>query len=1225
MHFLKTLLPYLARYKGSLILGLFVLLATAGISLTQPYLMRLAIDSLQQGKFEPILSFIMIGLGLLQLVLGFLQRWSINRNGHQIEADIRSDLFTKTQKLDRSFFDETSIGDLIVNSTSDISVQRNLIVQATISGFNTLFLGSIALTLMFLQNWRLALVGLVFLPFMVIAFAYVTKRMDKHYRAAQDQLGEVSNRAQEVFAGVRVVKAYNREGAESARYTQESQTYLEETMRYARWNNLLIPIISLTIGLTTALVLWVGGHEIEAGRLTIGQFVQFNAYLLLLVPPLTNFGQVLGLAQAASSSMARLQTIFLRQPKISDPPKPETLAEPRNKRGEIEFRNVGFRYQDRWVLRDVSFKVESGKTVAVVGPTGSGKSSLSALVGRVYDPHEGSVLLEGVDVSHLPLETLRREIAYVPQETLLFSLSLRENIAFGKGDAEHNEVLSAARLSRLSQDLPQIPGGFDALVGERGVTLSGGQKQRASIARALLPNSSVIILDDALSSVDARTQNRIAANLKTLTAQGRTTLLITQRLTLVKDSDWIVVLDDGRVVEQGKHAELIENDGLYARMYRREMTLGANNFLDDDALAATLHGTDTADEPPAPALPGKTAADRDRKLREDSKGGKLLKKNVKSEGDEILSVDYTGGRLSRLLQYAFKYKTLLLLATPVIIVGSLLEVVGPLLSKTAIDQYIVPGKLQGYEIILLLFILATVAGFVTRYLRAYLMQKVGQFVVRDLRVQLFKKLLSHSLGFFDRYPAGSLIGRLTSDMDAINDLLGLGAVAIVADVVALLAILITMFLLDWRLALVSLAVMPILFFVSFFFRGVMRRAWRDSRRKYSILVGYLAENYAGMLTVQLFNRQPLNYARFSELNDDYYQSNRYIVYANGIFLPLVAFLSNFASALLILVGGWLFTSGSTVTFGLLVAFLQYTERAFQPIRDLAERYTSFQAASTSSERIFGLMDMPKEVNDPVNPRPLVEDQRTLAQGLELRFEHVLFGYNPEFPVIKDMSFTIKPGEKIAIVGATGAGKTSIVSLLGRNYDIQQGSITIGGVDIREVTQEDLRQYLALVLQDPVLFKGTIAENIRLGNPHLTDAEMRHIAHQVGADAFIDSLPGGYDYALQERGANISAGQRQLLSFARAIAYNPNAILILDEATSSVDTESEAIIQDALRKLLEKRTALIIAHRLSTIRDVDRVIVVERGQIAEMGTQEELIEKRGIYFQLYRNQVELVGQ
>ncbi|MEI6043561.1 MAG: ABC transporter transmembrane domain-containing protein, partial [Chloroflexota bacterium] len=671
-------------------------------------------------------------------------------------------------------------------------------------------------------------------------------------------------------------------------------------------------------------------------------------------------------------------------------------------------------------------------------------------------------------------------------------------------------------------------------------------------------------------------------------------------------------LDGGQVVEQGTHTQLLQKHGLYARMYHREEAItDKHNIIDDDLLAEVLvSDAGGGKEPPPDAIHSKP-----KRVAHDKK--------VKEEDDEIVGLDYQGGRLTRLLRYVWRYWQLVLLALPMIVGASLQDLVGPLLSKTAIDQFITSGRLDGLWLILVLFLIVAFASFIFRYLRSYLMQKVGQSVVRDLRVQLFGHLLHNSLSFFDRYPSGSLIGRLTSDMDAINDLLSMGAISVASDIVTLAAIIIMMLLLDWRLALVSLAVLPILFLASLYFRKVLRKAWRSSRRKYSILVGYLAENYTGMLTVQLFNRQATHYARFQELNEDYYKSNRFIVTAHGLFLPFVTFLSSFANALLLLVGSLLFVNDQTITLGLLVAFLQYTERAFQPLRDIAERYTLFQAASTSSERIFGLLDKSSEVQDPPQPRLLVSSGQTHWD--EVRFEQVRFGYDPAFPVLKDVSFTIQAGEKIAIVGATGAGKTSIISLLGRHYDLQQGRITIGGTDIREVSQKDLRQHLALVLQDPILFKGTIAENIGLGRSDVSEEEMQQAARCVGADTFIAQLPGGYNYELQERGSNISAGQRQLLSFARAIAYNPDAILILDEATSSVDTESEAIIQEALKKLLENRTALIIAHRLSTIRDVDRVMVIDQGRIVEFGTQAELIARRGFYYQLYTHQLSLTGQ
>ena len=569
---------------------------------------------------------------------------------------------------------------------------------------------------------------------------------------------------------------------------------------------------------------------------------------------------------------------------------------------------------NRWVLRDINFGVEAGKTVAVVGSTGAGKSSLASLVGRVYDPTEGSVKLKGVDVRLLPLEELRSEIVYVPQETVLFSLALRENIAFGKETASDPEIHRATDLSRLAQDLPQIPGGLQAQIGERGVSMSGGQKQRTAIARALVPEASVLILDDSLSSVDARTQNQIAANLRTLSEQGRTTLIVTQRLTLVKEADWIVVLDQGKMVEQGTHTELLNRStGLYSRMYRREVEHSKNEWLDEIALDSQPAGSRSAEaEVVTVGTPEKGQAHETSVLGNSATATAVLEKPSKSrfadeedDEDEIVQGDYKGAKLTRLFSFLKPYRKRVILVVPITIVVAFLEMAGPLLTKIAIDNYITPNKLDGLGFLLFLFGAATLAIFVLRSTRGYLMQTLGQFVVRDLRVKLFSHLLHQSLGFFDRYPTGRLVSRLTSDMEAINDLLSQGASAVLADFAVLAVLIPTMLLLDWRLTLVILSVLPLQFVVTFFFRKIIRRAWRQARRRYSTMIGYMAENYSGMLTVQLFNRQRLNFRYFQELNDRYFQSNRFIVYANGFFLPFVTFLGSVANALLLLVGGWL--------------------------------------------------------------------------------------------------------------------------------------------------------------------------------------------------------------------------------------------------------------------------------------------------------------------------------
>ena len=1269
----KLLYPYLRRFRLNLMLGGLIVLIGTIIALLQPYLLRLGIDALQNGSATVTLLATISGLILIvaaiQFGLGYTQRFLVNRKGFEIEALIRADLFKKFQKLDRSYFDEHPIGDIIVLTTSDLSMVRQMINQSTISITNALLLTLFALILMFIQDWKLAIIGIVCLPFLTIAFAVIGGRVQNNFREAQEQLGSVTNRVQEVFAGIRVVKAYTHEARENERFLEANNEYMYRSLRVARLNALLLPLVTLALGISTGLLLWIGSGEVANHTITIGQFVQFNAYLLLLAAPLAQFGQVINTVQTAIASLGRLREVFLIQPKIDDPAKPDTdlpdvlpmiavatsevsgtkpfptnNTEPSG--ASVEFKNVGLYYPstENWAVRRLSLKIETGQTIAIVGPTGSGKSSLAGLIGRVYDPQEGQVLLNGQDVRDLPLNKLRQQVVYVPQETLLFSLPLRDNIAFSDPVAQAEEIVRATRMSRLAQDLAQIPGGLTALVGERGVTLSGGQKQRTAIARAMLPQSAVLIMDDALSSVDARTQNRIAANLRQVAA-GRTTIIISQRLALVRDADCIFVLEDGKLTEQGQHDQLIQNGGLYARMYEREVAAAEHFELVDDIL-------DNMNQPAHEIPETEAEADIDlESLRTRSSGAKMTldaiasdmeekhrkKPKHKAKAEEIrdeltgaAGTAYTGPRLFGLVRYVRRYWGLVLLAAPLVLIASLLELVGPFVVRQAIDYHIVPGKLDGLGWLVFFYLATNILGFGFRYGRSFVMQIIGQRVVRDIRVELFAHFLKMPLSFFDRNAVGRLMTRLTSDVDAINDLLSQGAVAVVADVVTLAGIIITMLLLDWQLALISLAVLPILSLVSVVFREYIRRVYRVLRVRSSALNSYMAENFSGMLVVQLFNRQAENFHDFDELNQATFEINRKFVNANGLFLPFVTFLSSTAGALLLFFGGWSILGNAGVTFGLLVAFQQYTDRAFAPIRDLAEKYTSFSAASISTERIFSLLAQPATLQDPAQPQSLDNNadiptaisrqtQPVSAFRGDINFSHVNFSYNGENPVLRDVTFNIKAGQSVAIVGRTGAGKTSIISLLCRFYDIQDGAIKLDSHDLRDLAQQDLRRHIALVLQDPVLFSGTIADNIRFGNEDISIEAVRQAAEGVGADTFITKLPGGYDYQLRERGSNLSAGQRQLISFARAIAYNPNAILIMDEATANVDTESEAVIQAALQKLLVGRTSIIIAHRLSTIRNTDIVIVMEQGRVAEMGSQDELVAQRGLYYQLVRNQ------
>lgn len=593
-----------------------------------------------------------------------------------------------------------------------------------------------------------------------------------------------------------------------------------------------------------------------------------------------------------------------------------------------------------------------------------------------------------------------------------------------------------------------------------------------------------------------------------------------------------------------------------------------------------------------------------------------MKPHIEHDEDEILGKAYDGRLMRRLLPYLRPYLSKLVLSLVLLTGTGVLDLAGPWLTKIAIDRYMVPHKPDGLKLILALYVGSLILGFAMRYGENYFIQFVGQRVMYDLRNEIFSHLQRLPLRFFDRNPVGRLMTRMTSDIDALNDLLTQGVVSILGDITTLVGIVIVMFIVvSWQLALVSLAVMPIIAVISRIFQKTMRVIYRNIRVRLSRVNGFLNENITGMVIVQLFGRERTMFDEFDALNADYLSANLRSIFAYSIFSPIVMFLGALSTALLLGVGGAGIMSrwGPAFTLGALVAAIQYTDRAFQPIRDLAEKYTILQSAMAASERIFGLLDEEFEPPDPPRPRHLAR-----VQG-DIEFRNVTFGYDPEHPVLKDVSFHIRSGESVAIVGATGAGKTSLISIMSRFYDIQQGEILLDGVDIRDLKRSDVRKHIGTVLQDAVLFSGTITSNIRLHNQRITDEQVRDAAVFVNADKFIERLTDGYDHIVRERGANFSSGQRQLVAFARAIAFDPEVLLVLDEATSSVDTETEALIQDALERLMRGRTSIIIAHRLFTIRHVDRILVLHKGRLVEEGSHDELLTHRGFYHRLYQLQ------
>ena len=591
--------------------------------------------------------------------------------------------------------------------------------------------------------------------------------------------------------------------------------------------------------------------------------------------------------------------------------------------------------------------------------------------------------------------------------------------------------------------------------------------------------------------------------------------------------------------------------------------------------------------------------------------------------EEVLGKAYDARLMRRLLTYLRSYRRQVALALAAIIGHALLELAPPYLTKLVIDRYIPAGDLSGLGLVAVFYLVTLAASFALEYVQTWTMQMTGQRIMFDLRMELYRHLQRLDLRFYDRNPVGRLMTRVTTDVDVLNELFTAGVVSVFDDLFTLVGIMGVLVWMDWRLALVAFSVLPLVVLVTQWFRRHVRDSYRTVRTWIARINAFLQERITGMATVQLFRREAKDFEAFDVIDRSHRDANVQSIFYYAVFYPAIELVSALAASLVIWVGGGRVIEDA-LTLGSLVAFLQYSQRFFRPISDMSEKFNTLQGAMASSERIFALLDTPAEMESRNPERIASQETKTgpapAARRLPglIRFEHVTFAYVEGEPVLRDVSFEVAPGQRVGIVGATGSGKTTIVSLLLRFYEVQEGRITIDGVDIRSLDLRELRALFGLVLQDVHLFSGTIAGNVRLGNDAIDDAAVRRAVEAVHADVFIDQLPLGLEAPVAERGATLSVGQKQLLSFARALAFNA-PVLILDEATSSVDTETEFLIRDALDVLMRGRTTLAIAHRLSTIQDMDRILVLHKGVLRESGTHQELLAQRGIYHRLYELQ------
>jgi ATP-binding cassette subfamily B protein len=1210
-----------------------------------PLIIRQIVDGVIVARSSPLWPWLgaLVVLAVVSFGLAFVRRYRGGRVGFAVQNDLRNRIQAHLQSLDLATLDAMSTGQVVARAGSDCALVQSLLNFLPLLSGNVVAM-VVSLGVMIYLSPLLAAVSVGVLPGLFVVTYRMRRRIAPATWDAQQRQGELIDIVVEDVNGVRVVKAFSQEAREIERVAAAAGTLYGSRMRLVRLQSRYQPLLETIPSLAQVAILALGGWLALHHRISLGTFLAFSSYIGQFVQPARQLASVLTIAQHARAGLERIMQLLDLVPNVSDAP---DAVEPAGLHGEITFADVHFGYgPERPVLRGFDLHISPGERVALVGAGGSGKSTAAALVSRLHDPDSGRVLIDGHDVRELRLHWLRRRVGVAFEDSFLFSDTVESNIAYGRPGASVAEIEAAARAAAADEFIRELPDGYQTRVGERGLTLSGGQRQRIALARAILADPAVLILDDATSAVDSRTEQAIHDELRSVLA-GRTTILIAHRLSTLGLADRIVVVEDGRVVEDGTHEDLTASSARYRSLLSGLDGEGASPRPTAGPAATT--GVTAA----AWRVPRQTAGAESASHGATGRGGRTLAATPELLARvralppirDLPTADVAAEARPRngfsLLHLLSGFRRPLLIGLALIVGDALAGVATPILIKTGIDHGVARASTTALFAAAGLLLLITLADLFVQSAETFVTGRTAERVMLALRIRIWAQLQRLSLDYYEHEMTGRIMTRMTTDVDQFESLIENGLVSALVSFVTFLGVGVALLVINPELGGWTLTVVIPLVLATVAFRRRATALYEQSRDRIAVVNAEFQESLSGVREAQAFAHEAATAEHFQFLGRHYLQSRMAAQRLVALYFPFVQLLSSVADAIVLGVGAHLIGSGRLTT-GALMAFILYIDMFFSPIQALSQVFDSWQQSRVSISRITDLMGLHTLTPDPDHPvapgrltgriaasavrfsYPLPqlarEEQRRGPADARLP-ESSPRAKLPE--ALRGVELHLAAGETLALVGETGAGKSTVMKLLARFYDPDTGRISVDGVDLRAMDLHAFRTQLGYVPQEAFLFATTIRDNIAYGRPEASDAEVEAAARATGAHDFIGAHPGGYHAEVGRHGRSLSSGQRQLIALARAELMDP-AVLLLDEATSNLDLATEALVTAAMHRVARARTTVIIAHRLQTARTADRIAVLSAGRVVELGTHAELLAAGGSYAAMWQAFEELAA-